>query len=140
MELKSRASDDPDVYGALASFYEATGQKEKAVAELQALMAAKPKDAAIKAHLTDTLIDLNRIEEAVTAQPGVAGRQPRRPARALLDGPHPDRTAEICGREDGPRSVRPVRPAIRRRPLLSRCCGKFSRPFRAGTGIVRPHA
>ncbi len=63
-DLKSRAPDDPDGYGALASFYETTGQKEKAAAELQVLVAAKPKDAAIKARLTDALIDLNRIDEA----------------------------------------------------------------------------
>lgn len=63
-ELKSLAPDDPDGYGALASFYEATGQKTKAAAELQTLMAEKPRDAAIKVHLTDALIDLNRIEDA----------------------------------------------------------------------------
>src|SRR5215472_6017393 len=48
IDLKSRAPDDPDANGALASFYEATGQKEKAVAELEALIAARSKDAAIK--------------------------------------------------------------------------------------------
>ena len=34
-ELKTRAPEDPDGYGALAFFYETTGQKEKAAAELK---------------------------------------------------------------------------------------------------------
>src|SRR5262249_51971160 len=63
-ELKNRAPDDPAGYGALAAFYEATGQKEKAAEELQTLMAAKPNEAALKAHLTDLLLDLNRVDEA----------------------------------------------------------------------------
>jgi tetratricopeptide (TPR) repeat protein len=81
-DLTRRAPDDPDGYGALASFYETTGQKEKAAAELQVLTAAKPKDAAIKARLTDTLIDLNRIEEAARLNQELLKASPRDP-RAL---------------------------------------------------------
>ena len=79
VELKRRAPDNPDGFGALASFYEATGQKEKAAAELQALMAARPKDAAIKAHLTDVLIDLNRIGEAARLNQELLAASPGEP-------------------------------------------------------------
>jgi len=78
-ELKNRASDDPEAYGALASFYEATGQKEKAAAELQVLAASKPKDIDLKARLADLLVDLQRTAEAerlnqevLSANPGNA--------------------------------------------------------------------
>ncbi|MBZ5623342.1 MAG: tetratricopeptide repeat protein [Acidobacteriia bacterium] len=82
VELKSRAADDPAVYGALASFYESTGQKEKAAAELRALMAARPKDASIKAHLTDVLIDLGHMVEAARLNRELLAESPRDP-RAL---------------------------------------------------------
>jgi protein O-GlcNAc transferase len=83
VELKNRAPDDPDAYGALASFYEASGQKEKAATELQALMAAKPNDYQVKAHLTEALLDLNRVEEAVRLNQELLGVSPGDP-RALL--------------------------------------------------------
>jgi tetratricopeptide (TPR) repeat protein len=79
VELKNRAPDNPEGYGALASFYEATNQKEKAAAELQALMAARPNDAAIKEHLTDVLIDLNRIGEAARLNQELLGTRPSDP-------------------------------------------------------------
>jgi tetratricopeptide (TPR) repeat protein len=63
-ELKSLATDDPEGYGALASFYEAAGKKEKAAEELQVLLAARPRDVSLKMRLTDVLIDLNRIDDA----------------------------------------------------------------------------
>src|SRR5262249_10455297 len=72
-ELKNRIPNDPEAYGALASFYESTGQKEKALAELQALAAGRPKDSAVRARLTDTLIDLNRIHEAATLNQELLG-------------------------------------------------------------------
>jgi tetratricopeptide (TPR) repeat protein len=62
--LKAIAPDDPKAYPALALFYSETGQKDKALAELQALATAKPKDDAVKVSLIETLIDLNRIAEA----------------------------------------------------------------------------
>jgi tetratricopeptide (TPR) repeat protein len=64
LELKKVAPNDPDGYGALAFFYEATGQKEKAAREFQAVITQRPKDLAVKAHLIGTLLDLNRIDEA----------------------------------------------------------------------------
>jgi tetratricopeptide (TPR) repeat protein len=81
-ELKYRVTDDPDGYGALAWLYETTGQKEKALAELQALAAGRPTDAAIKGHLTDALIELNRIQEAARINQEVLAARPY-DARAL---------------------------------------------------------
>jgi tetratricopeptide (TPR) repeat protein len=63
-ELKRRWPDDPDAYGALAAFYEATGQKDRALAEFRTLTAARPRDLEIKARLASTLIDLGRTDEA----------------------------------------------------------------------------
>jgi len=62
--LKSSVPDDPEALGALASFYETTGQKEKEVAELEELATAHPQEFIIKARLTDALIDLDHIPEA----------------------------------------------------------------------------
>ena len=66
-ELKTIDPDDPQAYQALALFYLSTGQKEKAVAEFKSLAAAKPKDNSVKVYLVETLVDLNRIQEAAAA-------------------------------------------------------------------------
>ena len=52
---------------ALANYYSASGQREKAVAELKSLGEAKPKDVSVKAALVDTLLDLGRFKEAEAA-------------------------------------------------------------------------
>jgi predicted Zn-dependent protease len=43
--LKTVAPDNPEAYQALGAFYVSTGQREKAVAEFQALRKAHPQDA-----------------------------------------------------------------------------------------------
>jgi tetratricopeptide (TPR) repeat protein len=63
-ELKKVAPDDPSAYQALGLFYLSSGQREKAAAEFQSMLASKPKDAAVKANLIAVLIDLKRIHEA----------------------------------------------------------------------------
>ncbi len=63
-KLKTVAPDDPQGYQALGLFYASMGQKEKAVAEFQSVMGAKPNDLAVKDHLAENLIDLDRIPEA----------------------------------------------------------------------------
>jgi tetratricopeptide (TPR) repeat protein len=85
-DLKKMAPREPDGYGALATFYEATGQKEKAVAELRALMAARPKDPTIKAHLTSALIDLSRIDEARRLNQEILSTSPGDPDALIAKG------------------------------------------------------
>jgi tetratricopeptide (TPR) repeat protein len=63
-ELRKATPDDPQAYQALGLFYRTTGQHEKALAELQSLAAAKPKDVSVRANLVDSLIELRRIPEA----------------------------------------------------------------------------
>jgi cellulose synthase operon protein C len=63
-ELKHRWPDNPDAYGALATFYEATAQKDRALAEFRTLTAIRPGDLEIKARLASTLIDLGNTDEA----------------------------------------------------------------------------
>ena len=63
-KLKALAPDDPRAYQALGNFYLSSGQKEKAVSEFETLTAKKPKDNSVKAYLIETLLDLNRVQEA----------------------------------------------------------------------------
>jgi tetratricopeptide (TPR) repeat protein len=85
-DLKRLAPNDPDGYGAPASFYEATGQQEKAAAELRALLAARPKDAAIKARLISTLINLNRTDEAGRLNQEILTASPAEPHALISKG------------------------------------------------------
>ncbi len=64
VQLKTIAPDDPGAYRALAMFYRYTRQPAKALTELQSLRASKPKDSWVKASLAETLLDLNRAQEA----------------------------------------------------------------------------
>jgi len=63
-ELKTVAPEDPQAVQALAMFYRSTGQREKAVAELESLLAGTTDDVAVKRYLVEVLIDLGRIAEA----------------------------------------------------------------------------
>ena len=62
--LKAVAPDNPDAYQALGAFYMSTGQKEKAVAEFQALSKAHPHDTSARNSLAEALLDLNRTADA----------------------------------------------------------------------------
>jgi tetratricopeptide (TPR) repeat protein len=77
-ELKRLAPDDRRAYRALGLFYFSTGQKEKAAAEFQSVMASKPKDTEVKANLVEVLIDLKRTKEAQTLNREVLRRNPTR--------------------------------------------------------------
>jgi tetratricopeptide (TPR) repeat protein len=81
--LKTLAPWDPVAFRALGLFYQSTRQNEKAVTELQSVIAAKPGDLVAKADLIDTLIDLNRIKEAEALNAGVLQSSPG-DAHALL--------------------------------------------------------
>ena len=81
--IKTIAPNDPKAYQALGLFYLASGQKEKAAAEFRAMMASKPKDTSVKLNLVETLIDLNRIQEAADVEQQVIRDDPSSP-RALL--------------------------------------------------------
>ena len=63
-KLKAVAPDDPRAYQALGLYYLSSGQKEKAVSEFESLAGKKPKDNALKANLIETLLDLNRTQDA----------------------------------------------------------------------------
>lgn len=82
-ELKTVAPDDPRAYRALALFYGTTGQRAKAAAELQSLRISKPEDPWVKAYLAETLLDLNRLQEA-SAPTGELLKADSNDPRALL--------------------------------------------------------
>jgi tetratricopeptide (TPR) repeat protein len=63
-KLKALAPDDPRAYQALGVFYLSSGQKEKAVSEFESLATKKSRDISVKAYLIETLLDLNRVNEA----------------------------------------------------------------------------
>jgi tetratricopeptide (TPR) repeat protein len=63
-KLKAAAPDDPRAYQALGLYYLSSGQKDKAVSEFQSLAGKKPKDKSVQAYLIETLLDLNRVNEA----------------------------------------------------------------------------
>jgi tetratricopeptide (TPR) repeat protein len=81
--LKTMAPNDPQAYQALGLFYSATGQNEKAAAEFRILLAAKPKETEVKALLIETLIDLNRVNDATNFNETVLKTNPSDP-QALL--------------------------------------------------------
>ena len=81
--LKAVAPNDPSAYQALGIFYLSTGQKEKAVAEFRARAAQKPQDNSIKEYLVETLLALNRLNEAAVLNQQVLDAAPGDP-RALL--------------------------------------------------------
>jgi len=85
-QLKTVAPDDPQAYQALGLFYAAAGQKEKAAAEFQTLLSAKPKDNAVKGHLIESLIDLNRIKDAKTLNEKMLKSNPADPQALLSSG------------------------------------------------------
>ncbi len=67
-ELKAVAPDNPQAYRALAVFFRATQQPEKAISELQSLSKSKPKDMWVKEYLAEMLLDLNREASAPTEE------------------------------------------------------------------------
>jgi tetratricopeptide (TPR) repeat protein len=79
LELRKIAPDNPTAYNALALFYESTGQKEKAVAELQARAAEKPKDFALRNRLVVDLIETNRLTEALALNDKALKDSPKDP-------------------------------------------------------------
>jgi len=85
-ELKKVAPDDPQAYQALGLFYLSGGQREKAAAEFQSLLASKPKDAAVKANLIGVLIDLNRMKEARSLNQEVLRKNSQDPQALLANG------------------------------------------------------
>jgi tetratricopeptide (TPR) repeat protein len=84
--LKSVAPDDPRAYQALGLFYSSRGQKEKAAAEFQSVLASKPKDVAVKAKLIEALIDLKRMKEARALDQEVLSQNPGDPQGLLSNG------------------------------------------------------
>jgi len=54
---------------ALGLFYSSRGQREKAAAEFQSVLASKPRDGVAKARLIEVLIDLKRLKSFATIQP-----------------------------------------------------------------------
>jgi tetratricopeptide (TPR) repeat protein len=78
-DLKKIAPKDPQAYRALGSFYASSGQREKAIAEFHSELAAHPKDSVVKDQLVETLLDLNRIGEAVPFNREVVSANPADP-------------------------------------------------------------
>ena len=86
VQLKAVAPDDPRAYRALAVFFRATQQREKAVAELQSLRVSKPKDTWVKGNLAETLLDLNRVKEASVPTQELLSADANDPFALLLKG------------------------------------------------------
>ena len=84
--LKTLAPEDPQAYRALANYYSSSGQREKAVAELKSLAAAKPKDISVKVALVDTLLDLQRLNEAEAALEEPLKKNSENPRLLLAEG------------------------------------------------------
>lgn len=84
--LKTIAPEDPQAYRALGLFYNSIGQKEKAATEFQSLLVSRPRDVAVKANLVDTLIDLNRIQEAAALDQEILRELPAEPRALLSEG------------------------------------------------------
>jgi tetratricopeptide (TPR) repeat protein len=75
-KLKTIAPDDPAAYQSLGLFYSSTNQKDKAAAEFLALLKRYPKDNSIRANLLETLLDLNRIQDAAPLAQKLLGANP----------------------------------------------------------------
>jgi tetratricopeptide (TPR) repeat protein len=86
IDLKKIAPNDPQAYQALGLFYCSSGQKEMALAEFRSLLASKPKDATVRANLTEVLIDLNHTKEARDLNQELLHQNPGNPQALLADG------------------------------------------------------
>ena len=86
VQLKKVAPDNPQAYQALGLFYMAAGQTEKATAEFLAIAAAKPKDLAVKGFLVETLLNLNRFQEAARINQQILSANPSDPRGLLSQG------------------------------------------------------
>jgi len=85
-ELKKIAPDDPQAYQALGLFYASIGNKEAALTEFRSLTSSKPKDASVKLHLLEVLIDLKRIQEADAISREILHSNAGNPQALLLSG------------------------------------------------------
>jgi tetratricopeptide (TPR) repeat protein len=85
-ELRVIGPEDPAVYTAQAQFYRATGQTEKAAAQLRGFLGSKPADNSIKSLLVETLLDLNRLQEAEVLNQQVLEAAPADPRGLLAAG------------------------------------------------------
>jgi tetratricopeptide (TPR) repeat protein len=85
-ELKVIAPDDPEVYAGHAQFYRSTGQAEKAATELRGFLRNAPDDNSIKSLLVETLLDLNRAQEAEVLNKQVLTAAPADPRGLLAAG------------------------------------------------------
>jgi tetratricopeptide (TPR) repeat protein len=85
-QLKAVAPDDPPAYRALAVFFRATRQREKAATELQSLSSSKPKDMWVKGYLAEALLDLNRVKEASAPTQELLSADGNDPFALLLKG------------------------------------------------------
>jgi tetratricopeptide (TPR) repeat protein len=85
-DLRKLAPDDPAAYRALALLYAATHQRAKAVEELQSLRIAKPKDSWVRIHLAQTLVELNRMQDASAVTEELLSSDPNDPDGLLLRG------------------------------------------------------
>jgi tetratricopeptide (TPR) repeat protein len=84
--LKDLAPDDAAAYEALGFFYLSEGQTEKAEAEFAATLKAHPKDTLVKGRLVETLIDLNRRDEALTLNREILSTNPGDPHALVSEG------------------------------------------------------
>src|SRR5580658_1405694 len=85
-KLKAVAPDDPRAYEALGTFYLSSGQQEKAVSEFKSLADKKPKDNSVKAYLIETLLDLNRAQEAAPLVQKALSTNGENPRMVLASG------------------------------------------------------
>jgi tetratricopeptide (TPR) repeat protein len=113
--LKTVAPDDPRAYKALGLFYLSTGQKEKAAAEFQSLLASKPKDGSVRADLIELLIDLKRMKEAQALNQEVLSHNPDDPQSLLSNG----RMLIAEGNYQGAAAA--LQTAIKSEPNCARC-------------------
>ena len=95
--LKTVAREDPQAYLALGRFYRATGQLDKAVAEFRSLTTSNPNDSSIKVELIETLVDLDRLDEALALKRRAFGGRCREPEGPSGQRPHIDRAQRVRG-------------------------------------------
>jgi tetratricopeptide (TPR) repeat protein len=85
-QLKAIAPDDPRGYRSLAIFFRSTGQQEKAVTELRSMKSSRPKDKWVSGYLAETLLDLNRVNEASAPVHDLLSADAGDPRGLLLQG------------------------------------------------------
>ncbi len=85
-KLKAVAPDDPRAYEALGTFYLSSGQPEKAVSEFESLAGKRPKDNSVKVYLIETLLDLNRVQEAAPLVQKALSANGENPRMVLASG------------------------------------------------------